>query len=216
MSYELIESERGGIMFQKGKPKFIEAASKSRKKEIQMNGIIKKLAVIVMLAAMAIFMAMATASAWWPFRNAISGQFAVTGFSSCNPDSPGIMEADYTFRIDGTGSISGFGRSIPESPMAFVALRADFHYTVTKEGRIEFQYPWPPGGLKVGSVDEFGIFTPFVTMNAGPSHGVISPDGNTITISCGPPVLLWAINDQGQHVGDPVWCVTTLSGMRIR
>ena len=77
-----------------------------------MNGIIKKLAVIVMLAAMAIFMAMATASAWWPFRNAIWGEYAVTGFSSCDPASPGIMEANYTFRIDGTGSISGVGRDL--------------------------------------------------------------------------------------------------------
>ena len=53
-------------------------------------------------------------------------------------------------------------------------------------------------------------------MDAGPSHGVISPDGNTITISCGPPVSLWVINpDTGDQVAGPVWCVTTLAGMRI-
>jgi hypothetical protein len=183
-----------------------------------MKGKIKKLALFVMIAAMAIFMAVAAASAWWPFRYAISGQYAVTGFSSCDPASPGIMEADYTFRLDGTGSIRGVGRSLPGSPDPPRALRADFEYTVTKEGRIEFQYPNPPGGFKVGVVDEFGNFTPFMTLDGAPSHGVISPDGNMITISCGPPVFLTVLQSfpGGPPVGAKMWCVTTLSGMRIR
>jgi len=179
-----------------------------------MKGKVMKLSVLVGVPVIALFIMVGMASADRALHHHIKGVYAVTGFSSCDPASPGIMEADYTFRIDGTGSISGVGRSIAASGGSSNAFWADFTYTVTKEGRIEFEYPFPPGGLKV-DFDNDGV--PDVTMDAGPSHGVISPDGNMITISCGPPVSLWGIDPEGGgRLFGPVFCVTTLSGMRIR
>ncbi len=177
-----------------------------------MKGNIKKLSVLVGVPVIALFIMVGMAWAHLPFPYYIKGVYKVTGFSSCNPAELGIMEAKYTFRYNGTGSISGEGRTISASGPSYSTFTAEFTYTVSQEGRIEFQYPNPPfgpGGLKV---DFGGDGTIDVTMDGGPSHGVISPDGNTITISCGPPVALWGIDP----VFGPVSCVTTLSGMRIR
>ena len=80
-----------------------------------MKGNIKKLSVLLCVPVIALFIMVGMASADRAFRHHIKGVYAVTGFSSCDPATPGIMEADYTFRIDGTGSISGVGRSLPGS-----------------------------------------------------------------------------------------------------
>jgi len=180
-----------------------------------MKGNIKKLSVLMVVPVIALFIMVGMAWAHLPFPYYIKGVYKVTGFSSCNPAELGIMEAEYTFKYDGTGSIIGVGRSISGSPPvgSSSSFTADFNYTVTKGGRIEFEYPFPPGGLKV---DFNNDGEPDVTMDGGPSHGVISPDGNTITISCGPPVALRVIDKDGNPVSPEVWCVTTLSGMRIR
>ena len=65
----------------------------------------EKLTVFLMIAALSIFMAVATASADSTF---IKGHYALSGFSSCSvagsPAEPGILEADYTFHKNGTGS----------------------------------------------------------------------------------------------------------------
>ena len=186
---------------------------------------IMKLSVLVGIPVMTLLIMVGMASADGAFHNHIKGVYAVTGLSSCcgpspnPPDCPGIpaiMEADYTFRIDGTGSIdNGVARNSPPGPT--FALRAEFTYTVTKEGRIEFQYPFPPGGLQIGWVDEENKFHVVFTMQAGPSHGVISSDGKTITISCGPQWPLWQIDDSGNKIdGTDMLCVTSLTGMRIR
>ncbi|HSB06193.1 MAG TPA: hypothetical protein VLK23_13465 [Thermodesulfobacteriota bacterium] len=178
-----------------------------------MKGNMKKLPALVGAPVIALFIMVVMASAGPAIPHGINGEYAVTGFSSCDPTSPGIMEGDYTFSNDGTGSFSGFGRNIGASGGSFIALTADFHYTVTKEGRIEFQYPFPPGGVKVFTPDGKTLLQ---TMNGGPSHGFISPDGKTITITCGPPVYLKVIDpDSGATLFEPVWCVTTLAGMRL-
>jgi hypothetical protein len=220
--YELTEAERSGIIAQKGEQNFIEAASKSRKKEIQMNGKIMKLSVLVGVAVIALFMMVGIASAHPPFPYYINGVFAVTGVSSCSPDgstspvSPGIFEGDYTFRPEGTVSVSnGFVRNLPgQGPT--MAVRGAFKYIVTRAGRIEFQYP--EGGFEFGTVDEStGIFSPSGSANLGPSHGVISQDGNTITITCGPPAgPLYQRDLDGNRASPDLWCVTTYTGIRIR
>ena len=178
---------------------------------------IKKLSVLVGVPVIALFIMVVMASAGPAIPYSIKGVYAVTGISTCNPASPGIMEANYTFKNDGTGSFSGVGRNIDASGGSSVAFMCDFTYTVTKEGRIEFKYPYPPGGIKVGSVDADGVFHSFMTMDGGPSHGVISSDDKTITISCGPPVYLRVIDpDTGVLGPDKVWCITTLAGIRIK
>ena len=188
-----------------------------------MKGNIRKLSVLVCVPVIALFIMVGMASADRALHHHIKGVYAVTGLSSCcSPPgdcagSPAVMEADYTLRTDGTGSIdNGVVRNFPPGPT--FAVRAEFTYTVTKEGRIEFQYLFPPGGLQGGFVDADGKFQVFMTMNAGPSHGVISPDGKTITISCGPQWPLWQIdidNDGDKIEGTDMQCVTSYTGVRV-
>ncbi len=170
----------------------------------------KKVAVFISIFALAVFISVAMASAQSSVTYGINGIYKVTGFSSCNPAEPGIMEVDYTFNINGTGELSGVGRSISASGGSSNTFWANFTYEVTAEGRIDFSYP--EGGLHV----DFGAFN--VTMDGGPSHGVISPDRKTITISCGYPVALHVIEFNGvpMEPGPDTWCVTSFTGMRIR
>jgi hypothetical protein len=194
-----------------------------------MNGKIMKLSVLLGVPVIALFIMVGMASAHLPFPYYINGVFAVTGMSSCSPVgstspvSPGVFEGDYRFRPDGTVSVSnGWVRNLPGAgPAPYMPVRGAFKYTVTREGRIEFQYP--EGGFEFGTVDEStGIFIPSgVLLNIGPSHGVISEDGNTITITCGPPKgPLYLIFKDGSRVpGDTnpdLSCVTTFTGIRIR
>jgi len=185
-----------------------------------MKGKIMKLSVLVGIPVMTLLIMVGMASADRAFHHHIKGVYAVTGLSACSPlgsvdpVSPGIMEGDYTFRTDGTGLFNGVARNLPPGPN--FAVRAEFTYTVTKKGRIEFQYPFPPGGLQGGYVDDKGEFQVLMTMNAGPSHGVISPDGKTITISCGPQWPLWQIDAVGDEIpGTRMLCVTSYTGVRI-
>jgi len=168
-----------------------------------MNEKIMKLSVLVVIPVMALFIMVGMASA--DPRYTIQGVYAVTGFSSCD-GAPSIQEAEYIFRWDGTGSISnGVIRNLPPGPV--LTMTAEFEYTVTKEGRIEITYP--EAGL-VLSV-QGGPY--LMTWDGGPSHGVISPDRKTITISCGPPVFLTLIDPP---VGTTAYCIISLSGVRIR
>ena len=163
----------------------------------------EKLTVFLIIAALSIFMAVATASADPTF---IKGHYALSGFTSCSiagsPADPGILEADYTFNKNGTGSATGWVRMIPTPNYSYVTL--DFTYTVT-EGRIEFAYPW--GGFKVYAPDKATLI---MQWDAAMSRGAISPDGETMTISCGPPNKLHPIGSEVE-----AFCVTTLVGMRV-
>ena len=179
-----------------------------------MKGNIKNLVLFVIVAAMFITATMASAGPAIPYG--INGVYEVTGVTTCDPTSPGIAEITYTFRKDGTGSFSGVGRSISASGGSSNATMCDFHYTVTKEGRIEFKYLFPPGGVKVGHLEN-EVFVLDFTMDGGPSHGFISPDDKTITITCGPPVVLYGIDpDTGARLFGPVYCITSLAGMRVK
>jgi hypothetical protein len=189
-----------------------------------MKGNIKKLSVLVGVPVIALFMMVGMASADPPHHYFIQGVYAVTGLSTCSPVlaggapvSPGLMEGDYTFWPNGNVKIrNGFIRNFPPGPTFDV--RAEFKYTVTREGRITFEYP--NGGFQVGVLHEDGYFEESFRVSAGPSHGVISPDGNMITISCGPPVgPIWVIvgGAGGAKVPDSdMWCITSVTGMRIR
>jgi hypothetical protein len=173
-----------------------------------MKGNIKNLVLFVIVAAMFITASMASAGSTY-----IKGNYALSGFTSCSvagsPANPGILEADYTFKKDGTGSATGWVRSIPTPNLSWVTL--DFTYKVTKEGDIEFAYP--SGGFKVYLPDQK---TEILQWDIAMSHGVISPDGKTMTISCGPPKVLTVIDSPlGPPVGTQGYCVTSIVGMRM-
>jgi hypothetical protein len=175
-----------------------------------MKGNMNKLALVVIIAAIPMLIAVATASAGSTY---IKGNYALSGFTSCSvagsPADPGILEADYTFNKNGTGSATGWVRSIPTPMVSWVTL--EFTYTVTKEGDIEFAYP--SGGFKIYLQDKT---TEIMQWDIAMSHGVISPDGKTMTISCGPPKVLTVIDSpMGPPVGTQGYCTTTLAGMRM-
>jgi hypothetical protein len=124
MSYELIELGRRRIIVQKGEPTFIDAATKSRSKEVSMRGNIKKLVLLTIISVMAPFILSATLSAAPRF---LHGQYAATTTESCVtafcgfaangvPNgageglwlvSTGSHNAYYTFARNGTGRASG-------------------------------------------------------------------------------------------------------------
>ena len=168
-----------------------------------MNQKIMKLSVLVGIPVMALFIMVAMASA--DPRYSIKGVYAVTGFSQCDFGEPSVEEADFEFRRDGTGSIrNGVVRNLPPGPV--LTMTAEFEYTVNKEGRIEFTYP--QAGLVLFLEDG----THLMTWDGGPTHGVVSPDRKTITISCGPPAFLTSIDP----VGAQAYCMVSLTGVRIK
>ena len=166
----------------------------------------KKLAVLMMLPALAMFMvpAMVSAVDHGYGRHGIQGLYAVTGFSTCNPTGPGIVEGDWKFHYNGTGSAHGTVRNLsvnasppPAANGAVMNFTVTFEYDVTHDGRITFQYP--SHGLTLVRPDG----TKSITCDKGPSHGVISRDGETITITCGPPVQQSVYQSSGTGVPGP-------------
>ncbi len=175
-----------------------------------MKGNINKLALVMIIAAIPMLIVVATASAG---PTSIKGNYALSGFSSCSvggsPADPGVLEAEYTFNRDGTGSAIGLIRGIPTPTVMYVTL--EFTYTLT-QGDIEFDYP--SGGFKVYADPDYKIY--IMQWDKAMSHGVISPDGKTMTISCGPPKVLTVIDSPlGPPVNTQGYCVTTLVGMRL-
>ena len=174
-----------------------------------------RIAVFVSVAALAVFMVVATASArgLHPIHNAIKGKYAATGSGQCTTAVQGFDEAltpkgkywsvgmstiiaIYTFNLDGSGSMEGINRimSLPggftlidgvdvpnDKPMGVVMdpYSYEFTYTVTDEGLITFTVK--PGTFKLPN----GFCADAIA-----KHGVISGDGKTIVIECGPPTLL--------------------------
>jgi len=184
----------------------------------------KKLAVFLMMPALVLLsvaMGGAAQDQDWGAIHHIKGVYAVTGVTICNPSAPSIFEADYTFNGNGTGSVEGVSRSLsvnaappPAALGAHVHFTATFEYDVTQDGRITFLYP--DGGNTVVLSDDG---TKWITWDQGPSHGVISPDGKTITITCGPPVSLKVLKSSGAGVPGPgtlANCITSSMGVRLR
>jgi hypothetical protein len=179
----------------------------------------KKLAVLLMIPALAMFMVPTLATAdGHGHGHGIHGTYAVTGYTTCGAGEAGIFEGDYTFNHDGTGSAQGFVRNITQQGPGFLTFTVDFTYEVTQQGKIAFAYP--SYGFKLVITDEAGTDVWGMTWDRGPSHGVISPDGRTLTITCGPPVQLTVVESHGENAPPPyiakAFCVTTAVGVRLR
>lgn len=184
-----------------------------------MKGTMKQLAACVGVLTMTLFVvvAMASAGAAIPaIPYGIQGLYAVTGYTTCGAGGAGIFEGDYTFNHDGTGSAQGFVRNITALGPGFLTFTVDFTYEVTQQGKIAFAYP--SYGFKLVITDEAGTDLGGMTWDRGPSRGVISPDGKTITISCGPPVQLTVVESHGNAPpqGVTASCVTSAVGVRLQ
>ena len=202
-----------------------------------------RIAVFVSVAALAVFMVVATASArgLHPIHNAIKGQYAATGSSQCTTAVEGFDEnltpngdywsvgmgtiiAIYTFNLDGSGSMEGINRimSLPGGftptpdgpvpnvkPMGVVINPAsyEFTYTVTDEGLITFTVV--PGTFQLGGG---------ACADAIAKHGVISSDGKTIVIECGPPLVLNVVScsDPGVKFGPQMMCLNSAVLIKIQ
>jgi hypothetical protein len=163
---------------------------------------IKKLAVFVMIIALAIFMAVATASAGdHKCKRVIDGDYAVTGTNSCVIAPAGFNEAGspgdnwqtiqgyilgiFSFHPNGKGEfrskVAGslqFTPETPKPPMLFEApFDYNFTYKVTGDGVISF-HVIPCAGI------------PGSWNNDGPNEGVISPDGQSLIVYCSTSVIL--------------------------
>lgn len=162
---------------------------------------IKKLAVFVMIIALAIFMAVATASAGdHKWKRVIDGDYAVTGTNSCVIAPAGFIAGYpgdnwqtiqgyilgiFSFHPNGKGEfrsrVAGSLQFTPESPQPPALFDAPFDYNftykVTGDGVISFDVI-PCAGI------------PGSWNNDGPNEGVISPDGQSLIVYCSTSVIL--------------------------
>jgi hypothetical protein len=166
----------------------------------------KKLAVVVMMIAIATFMAAPMASADDHHRWGIHGKYAVTGANGCLAAPFGFdssltaidgvsgfgfqtWEGTYTFERNGTGLMQVLFHDVGATPNAGGSGNIEwrFAYTVTDERNITFTIDgstysgqWLTGPMAPGTV----LFT--VT---GSYSGVISPDGKQIFVTWGAPLM---------------------------
>jgi hypothetical protein len=178
----------------------------------------KKLTVVVMMAAMATFMVAAMASADDHEWRTIHGKYAFTGSNAClaapfgfdsnltaingvSGTSAESWEGHYTFMPRGKGMLDVVVHDVGGIPGSggSLSVQWEFHYTVKDGGRITFtEVPgsyigkWLTGPM-AGAGQYLGI--------EGSWDGVISPDGNHIHVTWGAPLILDILNAQG---GSPI------------
>ena len=198
---------------------------------------IKKLAVFVMIIALAIFMAVAPAWAdGRKWKHGIEGDYAVTGTNSCVIAPAGFNEAGspgdnwqtiqgyilgiFSFHPNGKGEfrskVAGSLQFTPETPKPPVLFEAPFDYNftykVTGDGVISF-HVIPCAGI------------PGSWNNDGPNEGVISPDGQSLIVYCSTSVILTqcdpgTCSDVGEGSCTPtsqqLACAIQMQGFRIK
>jgi hypothetical protein len=169
----------------------------------------KKLAVFVMIIAIAIIMAVAPA---WAGGQTIQGDYADVGSAqsamspaginletllsndgtSLIPSPVNLYNGTYKFSHKGWGSASLNGKSFNSGgPPDFLVggwvqlLEFDFNYTV-EDGEITFTTI--PGTDTSETIAGQG--PPPLYLSSGPQKGNISPDGKTLLIHCGAPVII--------------------------
>ncbi len=172
----------------------IEAASMSQRKEIQMKAIIKKMLALVIIAAIGLFLAMATASADSSNSPLLRGTYAFTGSGNCVLSAGGtnlftiiqIWEGVYIFDGHGSGSFSGTFRAVDLSSNAISKANAswEFEYEMTDHNRFETY-------LKPGTFDKVedptGVRPSDYFNIVGNFYGAVERDGASIVITSGPP-----------------------------
>ncbi len=205
-----------------------------------MKGNRKRLAVLAVIAALAVGLPVALASAEDPdeWQRGIQGQYAATGMSQCvmapagftidqTPDGPpglwsygiGSWDVVFTFHKHGTGSVAGLIRNNDLAGPALVPtltptpsywhanVSYQFTYILTHEGKITFTAVPNTYKVDVLSGPNKGAI---MYLDAVPRDGVISKDGKSIIISCGPPLLLNVTDPDGSPLGPQVSCAASL------
>ena len=178
-----------------------------------MKGNIKKLAVLTIIAAIATFMVVATASAGSILFHPIRGHCVVTGSGNnlvsttgfdkdynpnpCPPTPPPfgclvfqdiqIFSGDLTFNKDGTGSFTWINRGIGTPPGAYNIKTADYEFIYTMTSDRTFTYRAKPGTyleVKFVAGPQKGQIVTFEV--DGYCKGVFSQDLQNVILTCGP------------------------------
>jgi hypothetical protein len=210
-----------------------------------MKGNIKKLGMFVIIAGIAVFIAVAMASADdHKGKKAIHGEYAFTGTGSCLISITGfnaslqpndalwlmgpvaLDDGVCTFNKDGTGSVRNIFRTVEfyspamnAPPDAGAANESwDFTYTVTDGGKITLTYVKGSYELDMTS----GPMVPPSPMSIQyfdvPSwNGVLSPDGKIFYVSVGGPSIFINTSDKKNNnpTGMEAICNIIIQGFRI-
>jgi hypothetical protein len=190
----------------------------------------KKLAVVVMIIALAIFMAVAPA---WARGQHIQGEYAVVGSAQCafgpqsipidedsllpedgtplSPSAVTFYNGTFNFSPNGSGSASlngkGFNSFPPGAPVGGWVQKLEFEFTYTVEDG-EITFTTSPGTDTSTTIAGQGPPFP-LHVSSGPQKGNISPDGKTLLIHCGAPVIISI-----QEFGVEGICNISLNGFR--
>jgi hypothetical protein len=204
-----------------------------------MNGNAKKLAVLVMIVALAIVLPVAMVSADdHAGKKFLQGTYAVTGmngvllapfgfdpqtFEPINgvafPVGPQSWKGTYTFHKDGTVDMdviqAGVDPAIPSVPLTASSLHgtAELYYTLADRGKITFTVVHgtakntPLTGPPSNSVIYYDT--------NGSWDGVISPDGNSMQVTWGAPLILFMTDEDYNPTGPQFIAIGSFTLFRL-
>jgi len=208
-----------------------------------MKGNGKKLAVFVTVAALALFVAVATASADPKDDHALKGQYAFSGPGHCvvspagfgdnyTPNVPDIVfassqiwEGVYTFNRDGSGSIRASHRTFDHPSLAIGMANVSWDFTYKMIDKDRFQTFLPEGNYDKVEFTAGTNCDPVTKQCAtlffdvvGPCDGVVARDGDTIIITCGPPtkLILCEPGTLCTHTPFEAYCTFSHQGTLVR
>jgi len=207
-----------------------------------MKGYIEKPAVLVIIAAIAMFMAVVMASAddhHWK----IHGKYAVTGSgnnlvsttgfdknynpNSCPTPAPPfgclvfqdiqILQGDFILNTDGTGTFTELNRGIDTPPLSYNIKVGTYEFIYTKTTEQRFTYKLKPGTyLKVVFTAGGQTGQTIYFEGDGFCEGVLSQDWQNLNVTCGPPDMIFTAVDPSTGTKLPIQALLTQSVVGIR
>jgi hypothetical protein len=209
-----------------------------------MKGNIKKLAVLMIVAAMAMFTVVAMASAGQIYVHPIIGYYSVTGSghnfvsttgfdATYNPNpcpengnppfgcatfqDVQIFSGDLTFKKDGTGHFTQYNRGIDMPPGAFNMKQGDYDFIYTKTSERTFTYQLKPGTYMTVQFTAGGQTGQTVFFEVdGHCEGVLSQDLQNVVVTCGPPDFIMTAVDPASGAKAPIQALMSQSIVGIR
>ncbi len=208
-----------------------------------MKGDIKKLALLMIIAAMAMLTVVAVASAGQFCVHCIIGHYSVTGSgtnfvsttgfdASYNPNPcPGpdfpfgcatfqdiqIFSGDLTFNKDGTGHFTQYNRGIDTPPGEFNIKQGDYDFIYAKTGERTFTYQLKPGTYWKVEFTAGGQTGQIVYFELdGHCEGVLTRDLQNVIVTCGPPNFILTAVDPVSGAKAPIQALLSESIVGIR